>query len=99
MCDCRKRSCRCVEIEGRGEGKAGPKVGGTAGPADRSLGKRTAKPRLVVPPKLLLAIEKDKSLRDRLKKYGLPIKGSRQVGLHGRGHHLLALHRTHLLTS
>ena len=69
-----------MEIEGRDEGAAG-----------RSLAKPRAKPRLVVPPKLLLAIEKDKSLRDRLKKYGLPIKGSRQVGFQGRDH-LLALH-------
>ena len=88
MCDCQKRACRCVEIEGRDEGNAG-----------RSLAKLRAKPRLVVPPKLLLAIEKDKSLRDRLKKYGLPIKGSRQVGSQGRGHHVITPARPHSLTS
>ena len=38
-----------------------------------------AKPKLKVPPKLLLALEKDKGLRERLKKYSLSTKGSRQV--------------------
>lgn len=32
-----------------------------------------------MPPKLLLAIEKDKSLKERLKKYNLSTKGTRQV--------------------
>lgn len=42
---------------------------------------KASKPKLVVPPKLLMAIEKDKTLKDRLKRYNLPIKGSRQVDI------------------
>jgi len=50
------------------------------GAAGESGGKRPQKkPKLVVPPKLLMAIEKDRSLRERLKKYDLPTKGTRQV--------------------
>ena len=49
-------------------------MNGQAGPKSRA-----GKPKLVVPPKLLMAIEKDKTLKDRLKRYNLPIKGSRQV--------------------
>ncbi len=43
------------------------------------LKSEAGKPKLVVPPKLLMAIEKDKTLKDRLKRYNLPIKGTRQV--------------------
>ena len=50
----------------------------------RQGGGKGAKPKLAIPPKLLLNIEKDKSLKDRLKKYGLPIKGRREVSCRTR---------------
>ena len=41
--------------------------------------RRGGRLKLVVPPKLLMAIEKDRTLKERLRKYNLPIKGTRQV--------------------
>lgn len=67
--------CRCLANGGASEGgKKGPQRVNGASAASNS-----AKPKLAVPPKLLLAIEKDKALRDRLKKYHLSTKGTRKV--------------------
>ena len=71
--------CSCLQNGTKSDSQVkpeGPAINGRAG----KKGKGT-RPKLVVPPKLLLAIEKDKALKDRLKRYYLPIKGSRQVDL------------------
>lgn len=87
--------CRCLQNGGKSESPVNTDSGFVANGKAPKKGKG-GKPKLVVPPKLLMAIEKDRALKDRLKRYNLPIKGSRQVpkylpdaSLRFQGPHLL----------